>query len=287
MNFEQLEQFVAFCDYKTLSKTAQALHISQPSLTRTMKSLEQELGIDLFTRQKNRLQLNENGKVALTLIETILNARDTLVSTMKQRNRFRQITAACSAPVPQRDLDQALHLLFTDGCINVGLNGDEQALIDGISNDKYDVIIIHKSDTVVLPSMDMFSYRQERLSVRVPIDHPLAKLDKITKQDLDGQTILLFRNIGFWYDVCKQNLVHTQFLYMDNWDGFANMAGFGAFPSFTTDAPLSHFAQGDHVVIPFDDPMAIADYIVIINPQDAMMVEPLQQTLQQLVTGNQ
>lgn len=48
----ELEQLAAFAEYGTLSKAAQELHISQPTLTRTMKRLEEEFGVPLFVRGK-------------------------------------------------------------------------------------------------------------------------------------------------------------------------------------------------------------------------------------------
>lgn len=43
MELEQLRQLVAFAEYGTLSKAAEVLHLSQPSLSRTMQTLEEEL----------------------------------------------------------------------------------------------------------------------------------------------------------------------------------------------------------------------------------------------------
>lgn len=48
----QLEQLVAFADSGTLSKPAEHLHISQPTLTRAMQKLEDEFGVPLFQRSK-------------------------------------------------------------------------------------------------------------------------------------------------------------------------------------------------------------------------------------------
>ena len=59
-----LEQLAAFAEYGTLSMAAEKLHTSQPALTRSMKKLEDELGIDLFIRSKNHLELNETGRKA-------------------------------------------------------------------------------------------------------------------------------------------------------------------------------------------------------------------------------
>ena len=59
----QLEQLTAFADYKTLSKAAEMLHMSQPTLTRSMQKLESEFDVSLFRRTKNKLELNENGEL--------------------------------------------------------------------------------------------------------------------------------------------------------------------------------------------------------------------------------
>ena len=59
-----LEQFYAFYKYKTLSSAAEHLHLSQPSLSRSMRKLEDIFGVPLFERQKNRMQLNETGILA-------------------------------------------------------------------------------------------------------------------------------------------------------------------------------------------------------------------------------
>ena len=69
----ELRQFVVFADCGTLSEAAEVLHLSQPALSRNMKKLEEELGIPLFFRRKNRLELNENGTYVLGLAKQLLS----------------------------------------------------------------------------------------------------------------------------------------------------------------------------------------------------------------------
>lgn len=57
MDFHQLECLIAVSETGTVSKAAELLMFSQPALTRTIKSLENELGYPLFERSKNRLIL--------------------------------------------------------------------------------------------------------------------------------------------------------------------------------------------------------------------------------------
>ena len=59
-----LEQFAAFARCGTLLKASEELHITQPTLSRSMKKLEEELGVSIFHRENSKLSLNETGKVA-------------------------------------------------------------------------------------------------------------------------------------------------------------------------------------------------------------------------------
>lgn len=65
LNLIELEQFVAFAELGTLSAAAEELHISQPTLTRSMRHVEEAFGVTLFDRGKNRIALNETGKAAV------------------------------------------------------------------------------------------------------------------------------------------------------------------------------------------------------------------------------
>ena len=61
----QLEQLLAVAKCGTLSNAAEQLHISQPALSRSMQRLENEIQVPLFIRRKNKIELNENGKLAV------------------------------------------------------------------------------------------------------------------------------------------------------------------------------------------------------------------------------
>ena len=64
-----LEKLVAFRREGTLVAASEKLLISQPALSRSMRKLEDEMGVELFTRSKNRMELNENGLLAADLAD--------------------------------------------------------------------------------------------------------------------------------------------------------------------------------------------------------------------------
>lgn len=63
IELEQLKQLIAFATYGTLSKAAEELYISQPALSHSIQKLEKTLGVELFDRKKNKMELNQNGKL--------------------------------------------------------------------------------------------------------------------------------------------------------------------------------------------------------------------------------
>ena len=71
----ELEQLITFADMGTLSMAAEKLHISQPTITRTMQHLEEIFGVSLFVRGKNRIILNDTGMVAVEQARQLLQQR--------------------------------------------------------------------------------------------------------------------------------------------------------------------------------------------------------------------
>lgn len=65
MNVEDLEWFVALAEDPNMTRVAEALHTTQPTLSRSLGRLEQEVGAPLFDRVHRRLRLNPSGEVLL------------------------------------------------------------------------------------------------------------------------------------------------------------------------------------------------------------------------------
>ena len=56
--------------------------ISQPGLTRSMQRLEDDLGLSLFDRKKNKIELNENGKLAVEFSQKLLAEREEMIKEL-------------------------------------------------------------------------------------------------------------------------------------------------------------------------------------------------------------
>lgn len=281
IELEQLRQLVAFAEYGTLSKAAEALHISQPSLSRNMQALEEDLQAVLFTRQKNRITLNETGQVAVKQARQVLLEAAELTERVRLAERTRQSIALGScAPVPIQDLKPLLQELYDGVAVSAELNGSDDALVDGLRQGRYQIVVTHEP-----PPQDeelfCFPYREEHLSLLVPVNHPLARLTVIRAADLAHQNLLLYSEIGFWTQVCREKLPEAHFLFMNEWDAFGELAGLGAFPSFVTDA----FAPGrqieNKIVIPIEDEDFQAVYYFLCLEKDREKFQELITRLQE------
>lgn len=78
MRIEQLEAFVEVASSKSISIAAENLYITQPSLSRSMKLLEDELGLTLFIRSSDGVRLTDSGKSLLPAVQNILSQLDSL-----------------------------------------------------------------------------------------------------------------------------------------------------------------------------------------------------------------
>ena len=71
MDIRTMQYFLAVIREGTISAAAQALHVAQPSLSRQMRELEEELGTILFVRGNRKITLTEEGMVLRKRAEEI------------------------------------------------------------------------------------------------------------------------------------------------------------------------------------------------------------------------
>lgn len=86
MELRHLRYFVAVADTLSFTKGAQKLRLSQPSLTRQIKDLEERIGVRLFDRTKRRVSLTEEGKFFLTGAKRVLAHSAEIVQAVQRLN---------------------------------------------------------------------------------------------------------------------------------------------------------------------------------------------------------
>ena len=254
-----LEQFVAFAKCGTLLKTSEELHISQPSLSRSMRKLESEFGIPLFYRENSKISLTETGKVAAEYAVRALDANREMVERVLSFERAqRTVFIGSCAPLPINDIMPTLQERLPGKTISAEIAGDDK-LITGLKNRVFQLAILH------LDPGDKALYCQrlmeEQLYISVADDHPLAKKENVSFEDLKGLRILMDGNVGFWMDICRDKLARADLLIQNNFDAFNELVQASRLPLFNSDQFLARgYEAPGRISIPITDPEARATY---------------------------
>jgi DNA-binding transcriptional LysR family regulator len=114
VQFQQLQYFVAVAETRHFTRAADLVHVAQPSLSQQIKSLERELGADLFLRARGNITLTDAGEALLPLARRILADAETarhevqeLVQLRAGRVRLGATPSVCTGLLP--DVLRAFH----------------------------------------------------------------------------------------------------------------------------------------------------------------------------------
>jgi DNA-binding transcriptional LysR family regulator len=83
MELRHLRYFVVVAEEQNVTRAAERLHVSQPPLSRQIRDLEQELGVELFRRTAKSLALTEPGKIFLNEARAVLLRAEQAVMTVR------------------------------------------------------------------------------------------------------------------------------------------------------------------------------------------------------------
>ena len=87
MEFSQLRIFQAVAQEGSITRAAERLHRVPSNLSTRLKQLEEQLGVELFVRERQRLQLSPAGKVLLDYTAKLFSLRDEAQAAVQAGNR--------------------------------------------------------------------------------------------------------------------------------------------------------------------------------------------------------
>ena len=87
MELHHVRDFVAVAEELSFTRAADKLHVAQPSLTRKVRNLEEEIGVELFDRRKGHLELTDAGRAFLADAKRLLALAAESIETARRVSR--------------------------------------------------------------------------------------------------------------------------------------------------------------------------------------------------------
>jgi LysR family hca operon transcriptional activator len=193
MELRHLRYFVAVAEAGSLTVAAeQALHTSQPSLSRQIRDLESELGARLLTRRARGIELTPAGRIFLDHARSVLSQIEAAEAARRVAHPAKPcFTMGFLTGHELTWMPEALRIL-RDELPNIDVMISSQyspRLADGLSKGIIDAAFLRREKGV--GGLAFRPLAKEPLMVILPSDHRLAALKAISPRDLAGETFVI------------------------------------------------------------------------------------------------
>ena len=266
LNLDALEQLIAFADCGTLSAAAEQCHVSQPTITRTMQSVEDDFGVPLFARTKNRISLNDTGRLAVEQARNVLASAENAYQMVRAYDKSkRTISVESCAPAPLWTLLPSLTNRYPDMSISSEVLASSEKILEDVLQGNCSIAILQYAPEE--PGLSVEKYMEEKLSICLPNDHELVntKQTAVTFEDLNGYNCLLRTQLGFWAELVYRKMPASKFLVQSDDFAMEELIHTTSLPFFVTDVSmriqLYHFE--DRAILPIEDEAASVSYYLV------------------------
>jgi DNA-binding transcriptional LysR family regulator len=193
VSFTQLTAFAAVAETRSITKAAQALRVSQPSVSKHLKNLEAHYRVKFFERDGGVLELTEDGRTFQRRVSSILSQLAEL-----EREFSRSADTGVSEPLKVAGSYAASALLlpsvlaaFQKTHLNVRIilrTGSTNNVKAMLLNSEVEIALLNEKP--VNPQLAGDVFREEKLVVFAASSHPLARKRKLALSDLNNALLV-------------------------------------------------------------------------------------------------
>ena len=221
MNLSQLKYFKTVCDFGKVSAAAEYLHISQPSVSNSIKELEREFGIILFKRHHGGMQLTNEGMCFLKHANDLLLRAEQIEHIMCNMGNDRKILRLGIPPmigaIILPHIYREFNILYPDITLEI-TEGGRNELYEKLNGDYLDMIFIPHSNYI---DNNLSSLHISRLELVCCMhkNNALSSKKEITPYDLKNAPVALFNDSFFqtkqikkWFEegnIIPHIIIHT------------------------------------------------------------------------------
>ncbi len=200
----QVEGFLEIARRGSVSRAAEALFITQPTLTARLKALEHDLGTPLFLRTPHGMRLTDAGRAWVPFAERALRAlvdgRDALEQVKSASAGHLMIAAA---PAVSTYLLPELLERFVDAHPRVEVSvrtGHSEDVVDLVLRDE---VQIGLGRAIRHPDLELRPFHTEDLVLVCAPDHAFAKRPAVAMAEVAGQKLIMFDRTSSYYEITQ------------------------------------------------------------------------------------
>lgn len=201
MTYDQLYNFTVVAELLNFTKAAEVLFISQPTLSRQIAMLEQELGAELFVRTKQKVSLTPMGKILLddsmVLIQNFMQTKKHIqqITSGKTGN----LTISCMDFLCPEIYNPISEFIISHPSVLVEMYSQEMGLLaDRVGSNKIDVSIGFSLElTNPQPQYQIMPLIQENFVALMNRRHPLANRKKISLEEAKHSRLFFLGHTKF------------------------------------------------------------------------------------------
>jgi DNA-binding transcriptional LysR family regulator len=216
---QQLRILKAVATEKNFTKAAELLYLSQPSLSKHIKTLEKNLDVLLIHRENNKISLTENGKVFLEYSERILAlCEESCRALIDLKNGERgNLTVGASQTIGTYLMPRVL-ALFAQNYPQIDLKvqvNSTRVIAKNVINREIDIAVVGgEIPDELKKNLTVENFVEDEFSLIVSRSHPFATKKIITKEDLYHLNFITLNSNStirkFIDNILTQNQIETR-----------------------------------------------------------------------------
>lgn len=196
MNLITLKYFVQVATDGSLTKAANELFVSQPTLSRHMKELEGEVGAQLFVRQSHSLKLTTEGAAFLKATVKVIQEVDHLTHFFdQQRTSYvnpHYLNIGYLANFNLKKMYERLDQISHNSNVQFSLFPDSPTnLSNGLATGEYDIVFSLRPYINGHAEFASADFLTNDLQIALPVRHPLVNKQRLAFSDLKDETFIL------------------------------------------------------------------------------------------------
>lgn len=193
MTLNQLEYFCAVCRYHSITRAAESLFVSQPTISTSIRNLEKEFHLRLFTHGQNRITLTNDGSLFYKKAEYILHRAHEMYTDFSDKDTNKAPLRIGITSTPSALLLPSLAMEFEEkyGIPVKLMECSSMHARELVDNDELDVAIANL-DFYNLDNYDYHTVIEDTYVYCVDKNHHLAKEPSVSFETLKEEPIILF-----------------------------------------------------------------------------------------------